>query len=99
VFGGTPIIAARVQAAAEPGAVLITEAVHKLIAGLFMVEDRGAQALSGIERLVHLYQVTRTSGVRGRLQAAAAARALTPLRRARGRVALVNDSLGAQLGG
>jgi class 3 adenylate cyclase/DNA-binding winged helix-turn-helix (wHTH) protein/tetratricopeptide (TPR) repeat protein len=78
VFGDTPIIAARVQAAAGPGAILITEAVHKLISGLFMVEDRGAQALSGIERLVHLYRVTRTSGVRGRLQAAAAARALTP---------------------
>ena len=43
-----------------------------------MVEDRGAQALKGIERPVQLYRVVQPSGVRGRLEAAAAARGLTP---------------------
>ena len=43
-----------------------------------MVEDRGAQALKGIERPVQLYRVIQPSGVRGRLEAAAAARGLTP---------------------
>ena len=78
VFGDTPNIAARVQAAAEPGTVVITDAVHRLISGLFVVEDRGAQALKGIERPVQLYRVVQPSGVRGRLEAAAAARGLTP---------------------
>ena len=76
-FGDAPNIAARVQAVAEPGTVLITDAVHRLVAGLFVVEDRGAQALKGIERPTRLYRVIQPSGVRG-LEAAASARGLTP---------------------
>jgi class 3 adenylate cyclase/tetratricopeptide (TPR) repeat protein len=78
VFGDTPNIAARVQAAAEPGTVVITDAVHRLVSGLFVVEDHRAQALKGIERPVQLYQVVQPSGVRGRLQATAAMHGLTP---------------------
>ena len=78
VFGDTPNIAARVQSAAEPGTVVITDAVHRLISGLFVVEDRGAQALKGLERPVQLYRVVQPSGVRGRFEAAAATRGLTP---------------------
>jgi class 3 adenylate cyclase len=57
VFGDTPNIAARVQAATAPGTVLITAATHRLVSGLFVVEDRGAQALKGIERSVQLYRI------------------------------------------
>jgi class 3 adenylate cyclase len=78
VFGDTPNIAARVQAVAAPGTVLVTADTHRLISGLFVVESRGAQILKGIERPVPLYRVMHPSGVRGRLEAAAAARALTP---------------------
>jgi hypothetical protein len=77
VFGDTPNIAARVQAAAEPGTVLITDAVHRLVSGLFVVEDRGTRALKGIEQPVQLYRVVQPSTVRGQLEAAAAARGLT----------------------
>jgi class 3 adenylate cyclase len=35
VFGDTPNIAARVQAAAQPGTVAITDATHRLVSGLF----------------------------------------------------------------
>jgi class 3 adenylate cyclase/tetratricopeptide (TPR) repeat protein len=78
VFGEAPNIAARVQAAAEPGTVLITDAVHRLVSGLFVVESRGASRLKGIERPIQLYKVVRPSGVRGRLEAAATVRGLTP---------------------
>ena len=78
VFGDTPNIAARVQAAAEPGTVVITDATHRLVSGLFVVDQLGAQALKGIERPVQLYRVIQPSGVRGRLEAAAATRGLTP---------------------
>src|ERR1700686_1064139 len=78
VFGDTPNIAARVQAAAEPGTVLITDAVHRLVSGLFVVEDRGTPALKGIERPVQLYRVVQPSIVRGRLEASAGVRGLTP---------------------
>src|SRR5712692_4070283 len=78
VFGDAPNIAARVEAAAEPGTVMITDAVHRLVSGLFVVEDRGAQPLKGIERPTQLYRVIQPSGMRGRLEAGAAARGLTP---------------------
>src|ERR1700681_4707848 len=78
VFGDTPNIAARVQAAAAPGTVLVTADTLRLVSGLFVVEDRGAQALKGIERPIQLYRVIQPSGVRGRLEAIAAARGLTP---------------------
>jgi class 3 adenylate cyclase len=77
VFGDTPNIAARVQAAAEPGTVVITDATHRLVSGLFVVDQLGAQVLKGIELPVELYRVIQLSGVRGRLEAAAASRGLT----------------------
>ena len=77
VFGDAPNIAARVQAAAEPDTVLITDATHRLVSGLFVVEDRGAHPLKGVERPMQLYRVVQPSGVRGRLEAAAASRGLT----------------------
>src|SRR5579864_778731 len=45
VFGDAPNIAARVQEAAGAGAVVITEDTHRLVSGLFVVEERGAPAL------------------------------------------------------
>jgi AAA ATPase domain/Adenylate and Guanylate cyclase catalytic domain len=75
VFGETPNIAARVQTAASRDTVLITSATHRLLGGLFVMEERGAQALKGVAKPVELYRVLRPTGVRGRL---AAARGLTP---------------------
>jgi predicted ATPase len=51
---------------------VLTEDTHRLISGLFVVEARGALALKGIERRLQLYRVIQPSGVRGRLEAAAA---------------------------
>ena len=76
VFGETPNIAARLQATATPGTVLITAATHRLISGLFVVEALGPRTLKGIATPLEVFQVVRPTGVRGRL---AAARSLTPL--------------------
>jgi class 3 adenylate cyclase/tetratricopeptide (TPR) repeat protein len=78
VFGETANTAARVEAAAEPGTVAISDAAHRLVSGLFVVEDLGLRALKGIEQPLQLYSVVRPSGVRGRFQAATAAGGLTP---------------------
>jgi class 3 adenylate cyclase len=78
VFGDAPNIAARVQEAAAPGTVLITDFTHRLVSGLFVVEDRGAQQLKGIEQPAQLYRVIQPSGVRGRLAATAAVHGMTP---------------------
>jgi class 3 adenylate cyclase/tetratricopeptide (TPR) repeat protein len=78
VFGEAPNNAARLQALAAPGTVLISAATHRLVSGLFVVEDRGAQTLKGIERPVQLYRIIQPSGARGRLEASAASCGLTP---------------------
>ena len=75
VFGDAPNIAARVQSAAEPGAILITAAVQRQTAGLFVVEDRGQHELKGVSTPTTLYRVVRASGGGRR----GGARALTPL--------------------
>ena len=71
VFGETANVAARVQSAAEPDTVAITAATQRLVAGMFVVEDRGPQTLKGVRELVTLYRVVQPSGVRSRLDVAA----------------------------
>ena len=71
VFGETPNVAARVQHAAASDTVVITAATQRLVAGLFVVEDRGPQMLKGVREPVTLYRVVQPSGVRSRLDVAA----------------------------
>jgi predicted ATPase len=74
VFGDAPNIAARVQAAAEPGAVLVSANVHRQVAGLFVAEEQGARDLKGVAQPVSLYRIVRASGGRRK----SGAPALTP---------------------
>ena len=62
IFGDTPNIAARVQALAEPGAVLVTARVQHQVAGLFVAEERGSHALKGVPEPVTLFRLVRASG-------------------------------------
>ena len=62
VFGEAPNVAARVQAAAEPGSVLVTGNVQRQVAGLFVVEEKGAHELKGVAQPLSLYRVVRASG-------------------------------------
>ena len=71
IFGDAPNVASRVQSAAEPGSVLITAAVLDLVSGLFVVEDRGAHKLKGIEHPVQLYRAIQPSLARRRTHRAA----------------------------
>ncbi len=74
VFGDAPNIAARVQALADPGTVMITARVQRQTAGLFVAEDRGAHALKGVPEPTTLFRIVRASGGRR-----FGARALTPV--------------------
>ena len=90
VFGEAPNVAARVQAAAEPGTVLVTTSVQRQTVGLFVAEDRDLHDLKGVLEPVTLYCIVRASGA-GRRRSA---RADTP-RRARGRARSSQPALGA----
>lgn len=70
-LGDVPNVAARVQGAAEPGTVLISAATQRLVAGMFVVDERVAQTLAGVSEPLSLYRVVQPSGVRSRLDAAA----------------------------
>ncbi|MDE3175032.1 MAG: AAA family ATPase [Pseudomonadota bacterium] len=62
VFGDPPNVAARVQTAAEPGQLLVTAAVQRQIAGLFVAEDKGPHDLKGVQERMTLFRVVRLSG-------------------------------------
>ena len=57
VFGEAPNVAARVQAAADPGSVLVTGSVQRQVAGLFVVEEKGAHEFKGVAQPLSLYRV------------------------------------------
>src|SRR5262249_48557406 len=48
IYGDVANIAARVQALAEPGTVVVTARVQRQVAGLFVVEERGSHELKGV---------------------------------------------------
>jgi class 3 adenylate cyclase/predicted ATPase len=77
VFGETPNVAARVQAVAAPDTVVITGATHRLVAGRFIVEAKGAPPLKGVGTPVEVYRVVRPSGGRSGVHAPGS-RGLTP---------------------
>ncbi len=62
VFGDAPNVAARVEAAAEPGAVLVTLNVQRQTAGLFVAEEQGGRELKGVSVPVQLFRIVRASG-------------------------------------
>ena len=75
IYGDAPNTAARVQALAEPGTVVVTAQVQRQIAGLFVAEERGTHDLKGVPEPVTLFQLVRASGGGRR----AGQRHLTPL--------------------
>jgi class 3 adenylate cyclase len=61
IFGDVPNIAARAQALAEPGAVVVTARVHAR-SRLFVAEERGSHELKGVPEPVTLFRLVRASG-------------------------------------
>ena len=62
IYGDVANIAARVQALAEAGAVLVTAQVQRQVAGLFVAEERGTHNLKGVPEPVALFRLVRASG-------------------------------------
>jgi class 3 adenylate cyclase len=77
VVGETPNLAARLQALAEPGAVVIAAATRRLTRGLFDYRDLGTTALKGFADNVQAWQVLGASAIESRFEAMRTA--MTPL--------------------
>jgi class 3 adenylate cyclase/tetratricopeptide (TPR) repeat protein len=77
-LGDTPNIAARLQGLAEPDTVVMSEATHKLVQGLFEYQDWGPQTLKGVSTPVSVYRVLGESETQSRFEVAVRT-GLTPL--------------------
>jgi class 3 adenylate cyclase/predicted ATPase len=78
VVGETPNLAARLQALAAPGSVVISQATRRLVGGLFELDDLGPQRLKGFAEPLAAWRVEGESRAEGRFEALHGER-LTPL--------------------
>jgi class 3 adenylate cyclase/predicted ATPase len=78
VVGETPNLAARLQALAEPNAVVIAPSTRRLVGDLFEYRDLGAVEVRGLAAPVPTWQVLRRSVVASRFEALRGA-GLSPL--------------------
>jgi class 3 adenylate cyclase/tetratricopeptide (TPR) repeat protein len=69
VVGETPNLAARLQALAEPGAVVVAAVTRRLTGGLFDYRDLGAFELKGFAENVPAWQVLREGAAESRFEA------------------------------
>jgi class 3 adenylate cyclase len=69
VVGETPNLAARLQALAQPGAVVIAASTRQLTGGLFEYGDLGSAALKGFAENVPAWQVLGASATESRFEA------------------------------
>ncbi len=78
IVGETPNIAARLQAVAGPGSVVISDQTRELIQGYFALDPMGALDLKGVTRQVPGFKVLGRTEARSRFDTIAD-RGLTPL--------------------
>jgi AAA ATPase domain/Adenylate and Guanylate cyclase catalytic domain len=78
VVGETPNLAARLQALAAPGSVVISQSTRRLVAGLFELADLGPRRLKGFAAPLAVWRVDGEGHAEGRFEALHGER-LTPL--------------------
>lgn len=69
VVGETPNLAARLQALAEPGSVVIAPGTRALVGGHFELADLGAHSLKGYADPVRAWRVVREGSAESRFEA------------------------------
>jgi class 3 adenylate cyclase/tetratricopeptide (TPR) repeat protein len=69
VVGEMPNLAARLQALAQPGTLVIAESTRRQIGALFEIEDLGKQRLAGFTELQRAWRVLGESGIVSRFEA------------------------------
>ena len=69
IVGEAPNIAARLQAFAPPGSLVMSEATLRLVEGFFEVDPLGPQMLKGVSTPIAIYRVFRPSAAPNRFEA------------------------------
>ena len=76
VIGETPNLAARLQAAAEPGSVVIASGTRRLLRGLFELRELGTAAIKGFSEPVSRFQVVREHPTSSRFETQSSGQAM-----------------------
>jgi class 3 adenylate cyclase len=97
VVGGTPNLAARLQALAQPGQIVLAGATCRLIGDLFRLRDLGRQTVKGFAVPVEAFVVEGVAVMESRFEAAR--RGLTDLVGRAPETALLRDRLRAAWAG
>lgn len=90
IVGETPNLAARLQAAADPGSVVVSQETRNLLGELFELEHRGNRAMKGFREPVPVWRVLGESRLESRFEAMHGA-GLTPLVGREHEIALLLD--------
>ncbi|MCK1639089.1 AAA family ATPase [Bradyrhizobium sp. 157] len=69
VVGDTPNLAARLQAVAGSGEVVVAEQTRRLLGGLFELEDLGPCELRGFGKPINAWRIVRTGAAESRFEA------------------------------
>jgi class 3 adenylate cyclase len=69
VVGDTPNLAARLQAFATPGTLVVADTTRRHVGGLFDVEDLGPQQIAGFAEPQHAWRIVGESGIVSRFEA------------------------------
>ncbi len=77
--GETPNLAARLQALANPGEIVIASATRRLLGNAFSLTDLGRHSLKGIEHPVQAWRLDEARRVEGRFKAAHGGIEVAPL--------------------
>jgi serine/threonine protein kinase len=78
ILGEARTVATRMEPLAEPGTVVISETVHRLVHGYFECKSLGSHTIKGIAEPFELFSVLRHGPARSRLEVATSS-GLTPL--------------------
>src|SRR5262249_58235356 len=73
VVGETPNLAARLQALAEPGTIVVAASTRRLLGDLFHLRDLGRHEVKGIAKPVSAWTVEGVSDSESRFEAVRAA--------------------------
>lgn len=98
VVGETPNLAARLQALAEPGTVVIAQTTRHLICGLFQLQDLGSHELKGFTQSIRAWQVVGERTAESRFEARQVAK-LSPIVGREHEIALLRDRWARAVGG
>src|SRR5262249_28381720 len=81
VVGDTPNLAARLEAQAPPGTVIVCPNTHRLTSNYFEYRDLGSVALKGVPEPIHMWQPISPRRLESRFEAQHRSNLLSPFGR------------------